>query len=229
MKPLQIMMMLLADPQVSVPAEVKIQVGRLATVSITSTGKITRYLCLDDQVDVFRAYEDDPGKISLRILCHQPGRYKLVVYTAADGVPSEPAVCTIIAQLGKVADKVTDKLPDTVVEPMGKFESRLLAGWKLERNLEARKKLADLYRRAAETIVPDESIKTAGGVTTIVAKAAGEVVGDPGKVSVGVRAVLEQELQSKLPKDPQAPLTEELRALIIAEFKRIADHLDKLP
>jgi hypothetical protein len=81
-------------PTVKMPAEVKIPVGRLGSVVIESSGKVTKFGCLSPEVDIFREYDPtDPGKIKVRFIAYTPGKYAIYAYTAVGDVPSDPAVC----------------------------------------------------------------------------------------------------------------------------------------
>ncbi len=88
-----------AVPTVTLPKEVKVAVGRMASVPITSTGKDTKWTA-DADLDIFREYDPNPAVIRLRLIAYKEGTFRLVAWTCAGDVLSEPAVCTI--QVGEV-------------------------------------------------------------------------------------------------------------------------------
>jgi hypothetical protein len=83
-----------APPTVTVPSSVKVAVGRMASVPITSTGKDTRWVA-DTDLDVFREFDPNPAVIRLRLIAYKEGTFRMLAWTCAGDVLSEPAVCTI--------------------------------------------------------------------------------------------------------------------------------------
>jgi hypothetical protein len=80
-------------PSVKMPAEVKVTPGRLASIVIESSGKVTKFGCLAPEVDIFREYDPEAGKIRVRVIAYTPGRYAIYAFTAMGDVPSDMAVC----------------------------------------------------------------------------------------------------------------------------------------
>jgi hypothetical protein len=86
--------------------------------------------------------------------------------------------------------------------------------------------LAGLYRGAAET-AGREKIKTAGALYRVLAEAGKKLL--PADALPHVRQALAGYLDKRLPTEPGAPLTADVRARAAAEFGKIADELEKLP
>lgn len=80
---------------VTLPAEVKVPVGRLAAVPIAFDGDDVRW-DVPPELDCFREYDPDPKKIRLRLLGYQPGKFRLLAVSAKGGKLSEFAACVVI-------------------------------------------------------------------------------------------------------------------------------------
>lgn len=77
------------------PAEVTVQTGRLAAVTIESTGGTVKWVMLGATVDSFREYDPDTSKVRLRLIGYEEATVYLVAYSCSHDVPSDPAVCRI--------------------------------------------------------------------------------------------------------------------------------------
>jgi hypothetical protein len=77
-------------PSVTVPAEIKVQPGRMARIQALTTGKTVKYANVYDNADLFREYADG---FVFRFLADTPGSYKIGFYT--DG-PSDCAYCVVV-------------------------------------------------------------------------------------------------------------------------------------
>lgn len=81
---------------VKMPAEVKIGVGRMASVTVEHDGEEVRWT-QPEEMDVFREYDPDPRKIRLRMIGYTAGRYRVyAVCSGKTGKLSDFAVCTVI-------------------------------------------------------------------------------------------------------------------------------------
>ena len=77
--------------QVSLPAQAKVDPGRLLKLTAISEGKIIRWINPNNEVDLIVS---DNGKWAI-FSTTIPGQYKVFCYTATADLPSEPAMCII--------------------------------------------------------------------------------------------------------------------------------------
>lgn len=68
---------------ITMPAEVKVPVGRLAAVPIQYDGDEIKFIAPTD-MDVFREYDPDPKSLRLRLLAYTAGKYRVVVGVCKD-------------------------------------------------------------------------------------------------------------------------------------------------
>ena len=97
---LALLLLLLLAPlalgqSVTIPAEVRVPVGRLAAVTVVFDGEDFRYAAPAD-MDCFREYHPDPKTVRLRLIGYAPGKYQLFAVACKGGKLSEFAVCTVV-------------------------------------------------------------------------------------------------------------------------------------
>jgi hypothetical protein len=88
------------QPTIDVPDKIEAKTGRLATVTIKTTAKETKWIIVpSDNIDQFREFDPDPAIIRLRFLPYQDGAYTLVV---AGALADKETIrtCTITAKGG---------------------------------------------------------------------------------------------------------------------------------
>src|SRR3954454_13751325 len=81
------------EPAVKLPTEVRARPGRLTLIRAETEGKVLRWVSLSEGADLL-PYLDKQAIFS----APAPGRYRILAYTAAGDVPSEPALCTVIVE-----------------------------------------------------------------------------------------------------------------------------------
>lgn len=77
--------LLLAAGPIEMPAEVRVPVGRLGALAITTTGSELQYIVAGGDIDAFREYDLDPKTIRLRVQAYQAGTADIVAATLVDG------------------------------------------------------------------------------------------------------------------------------------------------
>jgi hypothetical protein len=83
------------DPGVKLPAEVHGPSGAFITVPADSTGPIVRWYALDPGLNLFPTALLKDTRVAV-VTAAQPGRYRLLAWTAAGDQPSEAALCTVV-------------------------------------------------------------------------------------------------------------------------------------
>ena len=86
--------LLAAPPALTLPAEVKGDVGAYVTVPATTTGKTAQWLVLDPGLNLFPIDLLKDSKTAV-VSSSRAGRYRLLAYTAAADEASAPAVTTV--------------------------------------------------------------------------------------------------------------------------------------
>ncbi len=99
---------------VKLPAEIKVQPGRLASVLIEYDGDDVRWTT-PPELDVFREYDPDAKKIRLRLIGYTAGKSYLHAVAAKGGKLSDFATCLIIV------GEPPDPGPKPPVPPEGPF------------------------------------------------------------------------------------------------------------
>lgn len=218
-----------AGQEVKMPAQIQVAVGRLGTIPVTSTGKVTRYLSCSPDLEFFREYTDDPKQIQLRVIGYKAGSYKIIAYTALQDMPSMPAVCTVlVGEPPPDPNPPPGPNPPPTPPPDDPLFATLKLAYDREINAAKKKDLASLYRQAAVVTVPDPTFTTVGGLYGVVHNAAEAAVGPAASVLPLTRRAIADELNAKLPRAPATALTPALRQQIIEQFNRIAGLLEKL-
>lgn len=85
----------LAAQDLKLPAEVQGTPGAFITILAETTGKRVKFVCLDPGLSVFPAELLANPKATV-VSGVTPGRYRVLGYTAAGDLPSEPAICSVV-------------------------------------------------------------------------------------------------------------------------------------
>ena len=152
------------------------------------------------------------------------GTYRLLAYTAAGDIPSEPQICKVIIGGGK-----PDNVPPAPIPPTPDKDKLLDAligiyGGLQEQDKEKHvKALAGIYRRAAATVDQFSDLGTLyGGIKT----SASEVV--PSGAIRSIRERIAQETIRQLGDQPTAQLTPALASKAASYFSRLGYVLEEL-
>jgi hypothetical protein len=84
---------------VTLPKEVRADVGRLAAIKIDWDGEDIRWV-VPPELDAFREYDPDPKRVRLRVQGFAPGRHNVLAVSAKGGKLSEFAVCVVVIGKG---------------------------------------------------------------------------------------------------------------------------------
>lgn len=208
---------LATDPTVSLPPAVVARPGRLVQIAAKTDCKLIRWYLAGDDADLI-VMESTRSAIFSAMA---PGRYKILAWTAAGDIPSEPAVCVVT--VGSAPP-----VPPRPVVPTDPLAVALKALF--EANQDPAKAtqlaaLADVYRRAGKAAT-DPEIKTAGDLFGFARRQAVAVL--PPMALEAMRAKLGEELAAVLPTDPDVALTPSIRTAATEIYNKLAAILENL-
>ena len=219
-------LILLAGQDLKIPAEVTGEVAAFVTVIAETNNKQVKFYPIDSGLSVFPAALLANQKATV-VVAAKAGTYRLLAYTAAGDIPSEPQICKVIIGGGK-----PDNLPPTPIPPApptpdkDKLLDALIGiyGGLQEQDKEKHvKSLAGIYRRAAATVDQFADLGTLyGGIKT----SAAEVV--PSGAIRSIRERIAQETIRQLGDQPQAQLTPALASKAASYFSRLGYVLEEL-
>ena len=219
-------LILLAGQDLNIPAEVTGEVAAFVTVIAETNNKQVKFYPIDSGLSVFPAALLANQKATV-VVAAKAGTYRLLAYTAAGDIPSEPQICKVVIGGGK-----PDNLPPTPIPPApptpdkDKLLDALIGiyGGLQEQDKEKHvKALAGIYRRAAATVDQFADLGTLyGGIKT----SAAEVV--PAGAIRSIRERIAQETIRQLGDQPQAQLTPALASKAASYFSRLGYVLEEL-
>jgi hypothetical protein len=204
-----------ADPAVRLPAEVKARPGRLVKLAAESDGKLVRWASASEDADLIPFPDGRQAIFSAA----QPGRYRVLAWTAVGDVPSEAAVCTV------VVDGPTPPPPPSPNDPLAEALRAAYAADPSPQKSAHRVSLAALYRQAATTC-RDPDVKTAGNLFGVLKSATAKLV--PDDALTALRQRVAEELRKVLPLAPDAALEPAARGSAAQLFAKLAAILEGL-
>ena len=208
---------LATDPTVSLPPAVMARPGRLVQIAAKTDCKLVRWYLAGDDADLI-VMESTRSAIFSAMA---PGRYKILAWTAAGDIPSEPAVCVVT--VGSAPP-----VPPGPVVPTDPLAVALKGLFEANQDPDKAKQLAalaDVYRRAGRA-AGDPEIKTAGDLFAFARRQAAAVL--PPMALEAMRAKLGEELAAVLPTDPDAALTPSIRTAATEIYNKLAGILESL-
>lgn len=208
---------LAADPTVSLPPAVVARPGRLVQIAAKTDCKLIRWYLAGDDADLI-VMESTRSAIFSAMA---PGRYKILAWTAAGDIPSEPAVCVVT--VGSAPPVPPGPVAPT--DPLTLALKGLLEANQDPDKLKQLAALADVYRRAGRAAT-DPEIKTAGDLFAFARRQAVAVL--PPMALEAIRARLGEELAAVLPMDPDAALTPSIRTAATEIYNKLAEILESL-
>ena len=219
-------LILLAGQDLKIPAEVTGEVAAFVTVIAETNNKQVKFYPIDSGLSVFPAALLANQKATV-VVAAKAGTYRLLAYTAAGDIPSEPQICKVIIGGGK-----PDNLPPTPIPPAPPTPDRdklldaligIYGGLQEQDKEKHVKALAGIYRRAAATVDQFADLGTLyGGIKT----SAAEVV--PSGAIRSIRERIAQETIRQLGDQPQAQLTPALASKAASYFSRLGYVLEEL-
>ena len=215
---------LLAGQDLKLPAEVRGEVAAFVTVVAETTGKTVKFYPLDGGLSVFPAALLANPKATV-VVAAKSGTYRLLAYTAAGDVPSDPQICRVVIGNGKPDDVKPPPPPPPPPDQVPLLESLVgIYGGLQEPNKQKHvKALADIYRRAAATV---DQFADLGTLYSSIRRTAGEVV--PADAIRPIRERIAVETIRQLGDQPQAQLTPALSSKAASYFSRLGFVLEEL-
>jgi hypothetical protein len=213
-----------AGQKVTLPAEVRTEAGRLASVAISYDGDDVKYT-VPPELDAFREYDPDERVIRLRVIGYKDGEHRIVAVTCKDKKLSEFAVCVV--KVGKAPPPGPDPEPEPDPEPADPLTKELQAAYAAEADAAKfglKASLAAFYRQSAELAKSDRGLTTWGQLFSVM-KAAAASLGVAGKLP-GVQKAVAGVLAKELPADGLKPLDDAGRAAAEKTFRRVAGCLE---
>jgi hypothetical protein len=216
-------LILLAGQDLKIPAEVTGEVAAFVTVIAETNNKQVKFYPIDSGLSVFPAALLANQKATV-VVAAKAGTYRLLAYTAAGDIPSEPQICKVIIGGGK-----PDNVPPAPIPPTPEKDKLLDALIGIYGGLQEQDKqkharaLADIYRRAAATVDQFADLGTLyGGIR----QSASEVV--PAGAIRPIRERIAQETIRQLGDQPTAQLTPALASKAASYFSRLGYVLEEL-
>lgn len=206
-----------AEPIVRLPATVHAKPGRLVKLTAETDCKQVRWFVCGD-ADLIPS---ESGKWAI-FSAPAVGSYRVVAFTAAGDVPSEPAVCAVVVEGPTPPEPPTPPTPP----PDDPFVSALQAAYGADVDqgkADHKKNLASLYRQGAIT-AQKPTVETWGKLFEVMMVVARDV-GLAGKLQA-VQGVIQTELKKSLPTDPAKVLDADGRALAAKVFGKVAASLE---
>lgn len=189
--------------KVTMPAEVKVPVGRLATIKIEFDGDKAKWdVPTGTDIDSFREYDDDPKTVRLRFVSYKPGSFRIVAVTVKDGKLSDFGFCNIIVG-------TPPKPPDDPVDPIdptdplvqllqSSFDEDRKLGVGTLKELEY---MAAVYENAAKKVV---TFQGTTGAFLEALKVAGYDDVPMGRITTFRRKIADELFNKKFPRTDQA-------------------------
>ncbi len=214
---------LLAGQDLKLPAEVRGEVAAFVTVLADTSNKQVKFYPLDAGLSVFPAALLANPKATV-VVAAKSGTYRLLAYTAAGDVPSDPQICKVVIGNGKPDDvKPPPPPPPPDQDPLLESLSGIYGGLQEPNKQKHVKALADIYRRAAATV---DQYTDLGTLYNGIRRSAGEVI--PAEAIRPIRERIAVETIRQLGDQPQAPLTPALSSKAASYFSRLGFVLEEL-
>lgn len=192
--------------------------GRNLRLKVEDAGAIVRWDAGGSDVDLIPYQEPNDPTIRALFLSPRDGTYRVIAWTAKDGVPSEPAVLFVV--VGKPAPVPPGPGPG----PTDPLAQALKAAYDLETSShKAAQKatLAGVYREVATVDVPAAS--SLPELVKLIQARHDSLM--PQAALSKVRRAIAEQLTKRLPTQPNASLD---KALCIQVFTEVANALDSL-
>jgi hypothetical protein len=204
-------------PVVDLPAEVKVQAGRLVKLNAKSTGKVIRWVLTSEDADLIVSESGTWAIFS----APRNGKYLVLAWTAAGDIPSEAAKCWII-----VGEVPPGPGPNPNPDPSDALWVPLKSAWAMESAEDKAKlgKLIALFDQAASTTAT-VNLQTVKQLNDALKASRVTLIGES---LPKIREVINGEFQKTLPTAVNAPLDPSARSLCIAQFSRISALLKRL-
>ena len=216
--------LLLACAQdLKLPAEVRGEVGSFVTILADTSGKVVKFYPLDPGLSVFPPALLANTKATV-VVAAQPGRYRVLAYTASGDTPSDPVLCTVVIGGAPPAPVPPSPVPPSPVPPapdaLALSLRSIYGGLQEAGKAQTVATLAKVFRA-----VDPSTVATLGQLeSTLRAQSRGI----PTTAIQPIRETIAEHLRSTLGEVPEMVIDEALRAKARAELARVATILEGL-
>lgn len=213
---------LMLGQQVTVPPEIHGLPGSFISIPAVTDCKTLQWVVLDQGLNMFpvELLRDTTVGVVSTIT---PGKYRVLVYGAKDGIPSKPAITLVIVGNPAPEPEPQPTPPDVSTKLIRDLKSIYSALNEPDKDKNVIK-LAGVYKTLSATVLTPE-INTAGELWTE-AKLL---------TSMFLTQINLQEIRSRLqsemswfPVEPEEKLTVELKSKISLKFKEISTALERI-
>jgi len=212
-------LLLLLFCEIKAPPEVRTPIGRLARVEVISTGKNTILIPPAGDCDAFQEVAGN-GKLSFRVICYTPGKYRLTFVTAAGDVPEYATTDILAGDLPAPAPPAPGPAPtpdDITKDPLYTTLVNILGGLQEPDQKASLKTLAEIYRQGEIMAGQHGTLGAWTGALRLLSQQAGI-----GNKLLAVRQRIADELSAQLGTDPAAVLAGGLGAKCAQQCRRIS-------
>ncbi|NBW13417.1 MAG: hypothetical protein EBR82_35955 [Caulobacteraceae bacterium] len=211
-----ILLLLAQSPKVELPAELQARPGRLIQITAKSENKVVKWFLANGDADLIVMESTRTAIFSAM----ESGQYRIVAYTAAGDVPSDPSICVVTVGDGKPGPI----LPTPESDPFAKSLASIWGGLQEPNRIANKSALTEVFRQAI-ALADDKRFLDLGAWNAAVKRLRAEKVGDDKLVAIRER--IAEELGA-LGDDAQTAFGPELRAKAKSICGRIVAALEAL-
>ena len=222
------LLLLACGQDLKLPSEVRGEVGSFVTILAETSGKVVKFYPLDPGLSVFPPALLANTKATV-VVAGQPGRYRVLAYTAAGDTPSDPVLCTVV--IGGAPPAPVPPMPPVPPAPgpgpvppapdaLAMSLRGIYGGLQEAGKAQTVAALAKVFRA-----VDPSTVATLGQLeSTLRAQSRGI----PTTAIQPIRETIAEHLRSTLGEVPEMVIDEALRARARAELARVASILESL-
>ena len=221
-------LLLACGQDLKLPSEVRGEVGSFVTILAETSGKVVKFYPLDPGLSVFPPALLASTKATV-VVAGQPGRYRVLAYTASGDTPSDPVLCTVV--IGGAPPVPVPPMPPVPPAPgpgpvppapdaLAMSLRGIYGGLQEAGKAQTVAALAKVFRA-----VDPSTVATLGQLeSTLRAQSRGI----PTTAIQPIRETIAEHLRSTLGEVPEMVIDEALRARARAELARVASILESL-
>jgi hypothetical protein len=218
-------LLLAIGQDLKLPAEVRGEVGSFVTILAETSGKVVKFYPLDSGLSVFPPALLANTKATV-VVAAQPGRYRVLAYTAAGDTPSDPVLCTVVIGGAPPGPAPVPPAPNPPAptppgpDPLALSIRGIFGGLQEASKAQMVASLAKVFRA-----VDPATVATLGQLE---AALRAQSRGIPATAIQPIRETIAEHLRSTLGENPELVMDEAMRAKARAELARVATILEGL-
>lgn len=221
-------LLLACGQDLKLPSEVRGEVGSFVTILAETSGKVVKFYPLDPGLSVFPPALLANTKATV-VVAGQPGRYRVLAYTASVDTPSDPVLCTVV--IGGAPPAPVPPVPPMPPPPgpgpvppapdaLAMSLRGIYGGLQEAGKAQTVAALAKVFRA-----VDPSTVATLGQLESALRA---QSRGIPTTAIQPIRETIAEHLRSTLGEVPEMVIDEALRARARAELARVASILESL-